>query len=103
MGEEPLASAGSPGSGPFLQRIRSRWAGISWLALVQTLGPVLIAGALVLAAAVHFVRSAPPSTLTIASAAPGSRFNLAAQQYLQILARNRIKLIVLPPEGSSDH
>jgi TRAP-type uncharacterized transport system substrate-binding protein len=103
MGEEPLASAGSPGSGPFLQRIRSRWARISWLALAQTLGPVLIVGALVVAAAVHFVRSAPPSKLTIASGAPGSRFNLAAQQYRKILARNGIKLIVLTTEGSSDN
>jgi len=103
MGEDTPPSAGSPGDEAFIRRLRSRLAKVSWLAMAQTMGPVLLVGAIVIFAAVHFVRSAPPSKLTIASGAPGSRFNLAAQQYRKILARNGITLKVLTTEGSSDN
>jgi TRAP-type uncharacterized transport system substrate-binding protein len=84
-------------------RLVARFSGISWQALAQTLGTVLLVGAIVIFAAVHFVRSAPPSKLTIASGAPGSRFNLAAKQYQKIMARNGIALKVVETEGSSDN
>jgi TRAP-type uncharacterized transport system substrate-binding protein len=51
----------------------------------------------------HFVRPAPPKTLTIASGAPGSKFNLVAQQYRKILAHNGITLKILVTEGSLDN
>ena len=49
------------------------------------------------------MRPAPPSTVTIASGPAGSRFNLVAQRYQKILARNGIKLVVLTTQGSQDN
>jgi TRAP-type uncharacterized transport system substrate-binding protein len=74
-----------------------------WFDIAQTLGPALVGLAIVVFAAVHFVRPAPPNTLTIASGASGSRFNLVAQQYQKILARNGIQLKIVTTEGSSDN
>jgi TRAP-type uncharacterized transport system substrate-binding protein len=54
-------------------------------------------------AALHFVRSAPPHTLTISSGPKGSNFESIAQRYSRILARNGIKLNVLPSQGSLEN
>src|SRR5580704_10588983 len=67
--------------------------------LARTLGPALIVSAIVILVALHFVRPAPPNNLTIASGAPGSRFNLAAEQYKKILAHNGITLKIITTEG----
>jgi TRAP-type uncharacterized transport system substrate-binding protein len=81
----------------------SRVNTISWLALVQSVGPpVLICAALVWAA-LHFIRSAPPHTLTISSGPKGSSFDAIAQRYSRILARNGIQLKVVPSAGSLDN
>ena len=45
---------------------------ISWRDLAATLGPVLILSVLAIVAALHFVRPAPPHTLTISSGPNGS-------------------------------
>ena len=74
-----------------------------WFIVAQVLGPVLIVGAAVIFTALHFVRPAPPSTLTIAGGPPGSKFNLVAQQYQKILARNGITLKIVATEGSLDN
>jgi hypothetical protein len=74
-----------------------------WLDVAQVLGPVLIVGLAVIFTALHFVRPAPPSTLTIAGGPPGSKFNLVAQQYQKILARNGITLKIVATEGSLDN
>ena len=87
----------------FFQRLMSADSGSIWLDLLQTLGPVLLLFAIIAFAALHFVRPAPPSALTIASGVPGSRFNLAAQKYQKVLARNGIKLNIAATEGSSDN
>jgi TRAP-type uncharacterized transport system substrate-binding protein len=54
-------------------------------------------------AALHFVKSAPPHTLTLSSGPKGSSFETIAQRYSKILARNGIQLKVLPSEGSLDN
>jgi TRAP-type uncharacterized transport system substrate-binding protein len=89
--------------GRLLARLLPGNTGSFWLDLAQTLGPVLIVVAIVIATALHFVRPAPPSVLTIASGAPDSRFNLVAKQYQKILARNGIKLKIITTEGSADN
>jgi TRAP-type uncharacterized transport system substrate-binding protein len=76
---------------------------IFWVDLAQTLGPVLLVSAIVVVCALHFVRPAPPKTLTIASGAAGSRFESVAQKYQKILARNGITLKILNTEGSLDN
>jgi TRAP-type uncharacterized transport system substrate-binding protein len=74
-----------------------------WQDVAQTLVPVLIVSAIVIFSALHFVRPAPPSTLTLASGAPGTKFNSVAHQYQKILARNGITLKIIATEGSVDN
>jgi TRAP-type uncharacterized transport system substrate-binding protein len=81
----------------------ARVTNISWLALVQTVGPPVLVCAVLVWAALHFVKSAPPHTLTLSSGPKGSSFETIAQRYSQILARNGIQLKVLPSEGSLDN
>ncbi len=50
-----------------------------------------------------FFYMAIPSTLTIASGPPGSIFYKNAEKYKEILAKEGIKLIVLPSEGSIEN
>jgi len=76
---------------------------VSWWALTQTLGPILLLGALAIWAALHFVRSAPPHSLTISSGSKGSIFETNAQKYAKILARNGIQLKVLESAGSMEN
>ena len=78
-------------------------AKIVWVDAVQTLAPVLLLIACVLFAALHFVRPAPPGVLTMASGARGSRFDLVAEKYQKILARNGITLKLVETEGSEDN
>jgi TRAP-type uncharacterized transport system substrate-binding protein len=76
---------------------------VSWRAVAETLGPLVILSALALFAALHYVRPAPPDTLTIASGPAGSTFRAAAEKYQKILARNAVKLKIVPSEGSLDN
>ena len=81
----------------------SRQWNISWWAFAQTVAPIVLICIALVWAAVHFVHSAPPHNLTISSGPPGSSFDTIAQRYSKILARNGIKLKVLPSEGSLDN
>ena len=103
MGEDTPGTEGGSKLKAFLLRLLPRNSTNFWLDLARSLGPVLIVSAIAIFAALHFVRPAPPSTLTIASGAPGSRFNLVAQGYQKILARNRITLKIVTTEGSLDN
>ncbi len=83
--------------------IPSKSSNISVWAFVQTvLPPVLVCIALVWVA-LHFVRSAPPRTLTISSGPVGSSFETIAQRYAKILARNGIRLKVETSAGSLEN
>jgi TRAP-type uncharacterized transport system substrate-binding protein len=80
-----------------------RVSNISWLAFIQSVGPPLLVCAALVWAALHFIRSAPPHTLTISSGPTGSSFDTIAQRYSKILARNGIQLKVIPSAGSLDN
>ena len=84
-------------------RLPLRITSISWWDLTHTLGPILLASAAAIWLTLHFVRPAPPNTLTLSSGPPGSSFALLAQRYRAILARNGITLKVLPSEGSLEN
>jgi TRAP-type uncharacterized transport system substrate-binding protein len=81
----------------------SKSGNVSWWAFVQTVGPVVLVCVALVWAAVHFVQSAPPHTLTISSGPQGSSFEAIAERYKKILARNGIQLKILPSEGSIDN
>src|SRR5512146_1779605 len=81
----------------------ARFSGISLRDLVVTVGPVLLITALAIGAAFWFMRPAPPKTITIASGPAGSNFRLTAEKYRKILARNGVKLQIVPTEGSLEN
>jgi len=68
-----------------------------------TIGVMLFAGAVIVFAIFWFIHSAPPRTLTITSGPPGSSFERNAEAYRDILARHRVKLKILPSEGSLEN
>src|SRR5580698_3444735 len=84
-------------------RLSLKVTAVSWRDLFQTVGPVLLISTVAVLLALHFVRPAPPSSLTISTGPAGSSFQSAAQQYQKILARNGIKLKILTSEGSLDN
>jgi TRAP-type uncharacterized transport system substrate-binding protein len=53
-----------------------------------------------LLAVVWFIRSSPPSKLTISSGPAGSSFQRVAESYQKILATHDVTLIILPSAGS---
>jgi hypothetical protein len=83
-----------------LRRFRIDIARVSWRDLAATLGPFLLVSALAFWIAYHFVRPAPPDTITMTSGPEGSTFRNYAERYRRILARNGVKLEILPSEGS---
>lgn len=82
---------------------RARISAISWRDMAVTIGPFALVCAAVVGAIVWFLNPAPPTTLTISSGPEGSAFYRYAEQYRAILARNGIKLVVLPSEGSAEN
>ncbi|HEX8756011.1 MAG TPA: TAXI family TRAP transporter solute-binding subunit [Steroidobacteraceae bacterium] len=73
---------------------------ISWWDLAHTLGPILLASAAAIWLALHFVRPAPPHTLTMSTGPKGSSFQRDAERYRAILAENGIDLKIVPSAGS---
>jgi TRAP-type uncharacterized transport system substrate-binding protein len=80
-----------------------RISSVSWWTFVQTVGPAVLVCAVIVWATLHFIRSAPPHTLTISSGPKGSNFETVAQRYSKILARSGIKLNVIPSAGSIEN
>lgn len=76
---------------------------ISLRDLLTSVGPFLLVFLACVAIMLHFVHPAPPTTLTISSGPDGSAFRRVADRYQKILARNGIRLQVLPSEGSQDN
>lgn len=90
---KPRARAERGWSLPVLGRV-SRWY------FTHTLLPVVLVGAAAIWLTLHFVRPSPPRSLTISAGPPGSSYMLLAEHYRTILARNGIKLKILPSQGS---
>ena len=81
-------------------RLSERFLSISWRDLAIAAGPIVLFTVLVTWATYHFVRPAPPDTITITTGAEGSMFRTTAERYKRILARNGVALQILPSEGS---
>ena len=73
---------------------------VSWRDLAFALGPVILISAIAIWVAFHFVRPAPPDAITITTGSDGSSYRTNAEKYQTILARNGVKLTILPSEGS---
>ena len=70
---------------------------------VQVMIPAVVVSALVMFAAFHLVRPAPPNSLIMASGPAGSKFHAVAVRYQQILAKNGITLKLVTTQGSLDN
>ena len=81
----------------------ARFIRVSLHDLVVTVGPVILVTIIAIGGAYWFVRPAPPDTITITSGPKGSTFQLNAEKYRAILARNGVKLRMVPSEGSLDN
>jgi TRAP transporter TAXI family solute receptor len=81
----------------------ARFSEISFRDLAVSAGPLFLITAVVIVAAYWYVRPAPPNTITMISGPPGSVFQLTAEKYRKILARNDVKLRILPSEGSLEN
>src|SRR5262249_7668968 len=53
--------------------------------------------------ALHYVRPAPPRTIVMTGGAEGSSFQISAQRYRDILARQGVTVKVLPSQGSLEN
>ena len=84
-------------------RIPLRIQRVSWHDLAVSLGLVLLVSVVAIWIAFHFVRPAPPNTITMASGPEGTTLWTHAEQYRKILARNGVTLKILPSEGSLDN
>lgn len=84
-------------------RLTTRFTGVSWRDLALTLGPILLITFLAIWLAFRFVRPAPPDTIVLTSGADGSIFRANAEKYRAILARNGVKLEILPSQGSLEN
>jgi len=73
---------------------------ISWRDLFATAIPVILLSAIAIAVAYRFVQPAPPDTITMTSGPAGSSLRTIAERYRPILARNGVRLEVIPSDGS---
>lgn len=76
---------------------------VSWRDLALILVPFVLLVAAAFWVTLKFVQPAPPDTLTITSGPEGSSFANIAQRYQKILARQGVKLKILPSQGSVDN
>lgn len=81
-------------------RFVARVIAVSWRDLIVTMGPIVAVSGAAIWLAIRLIQPAPPDTLTITAGPPGSSFWNAAERYKAILARNGVKLKVLPSAGS---
>jgi TRAP transporter TAXI family solute receptor len=83
--------------------LRTRFSAVSLWALTQTLAPIVLVSALFIWAALHFMQSAPPRTITISTGPAGSAFDTMGDRYAKILARSGITLKVIRSAGSLEN
>ena len=84
-------------------RIGSRLTALFGRGLVLSMALIALAGLLIMLVSVLLTNSAAPTSLTIASGPPGSVFQKTAERYQAILAREGVKVKILPSGGSLDN
>lgn len=84
-------------------RIQSLFAELFGLGRAVSLGVVILFSLIILFAVFWFFYSAPPSTITMTAGPVDSVFDVNAERYAKILARNGVKLKILRSEGSLEN
>src|SRR5262245_34977755 len=80
-----------------------RMASASWRDLLFVGLPTLLVAAVAIAVAVKAARFAPPNTIRFVSGPDGSGYRNQAEKYQKILARDGVKLEILPSRGALDN
>ena len=70
---------------------------------LTALSSIIFTSVVIIAGLFWFFHSAPPSTIIITSGDDGTAFRKNAEKYAKILARNGVKLKILPSEGSLEN
>ena len=86
---------------PLLPRFKI--SGVSWRDAALTYGPFVLLLIVVVWIGLHFMQPAPPDTIVMTSGADGSMFQVYAGRYAKILARQGVKLKILPSQGSLEN
>ena len=86
-----------------LSRIQANFAEFFGLSRPIALITIGLLSLVTIFAVFWFSHSAPPDTITITSGPEGSIFRANAEKYGKILARNGVKLKILPSEGSQEN
>ena len=76
---------------------------IYWRDAALTFGPFLVLVIVAFWIAFHYVRPAPPRTIVMTSGIEGSNFQITAERYRAILARQGVTLKILPSQGSLEN
>jgi NMT1-like family len=84
-------------------RIHTNFAEYFGLSKAIALSAIALFSLVTIFALFWFFHSAPPDTITITSGPEGSIFRANAEKYGKILARNGVKLKILPSEGSQEN
>ena len=84
-------------------RIPTRWMRVSWRDLLLTAGPIVLLVVIAVWIALIYASPAPPTTIVITSGASDSSFRRQAERYRDILAKNGVKLEILPSDGSLEN
>ncbi len=82
---------------------RPKMSRVYWRDVAVTVGPFVL---LVVAAfwiAFHYVRPAPPRSIVMTSGIEGSTFQVSAERYREILARQGVTLKIVPSQGSLEN
>lgn len=93
----------SPGRKIGLAQLQAMFTETFGLSRAVSLSAILLISAATILAVFWFFYSGPPKTITITSGPEGSVFRITAQRYAKILARDRVKLKILPSEGSLEN
>ncbi|HEX9020412.1 MAG TPA: TAXI family TRAP transporter solute-binding subunit [Nitrospirota bacterium] len=91
------------GSKGVFSRLQSMLGELFGLSRPVSFGAALLFTLIALFVVFWFFYSAPPSTITITTGPEGSISRMNAEKYAKILARNGVKLKILPSEGSLDN
>lgn len=86
-----------------MPRTLLRMARVSWRDLATTLGPFILLLVAAFAVALHFIHPAPPRTVVMSAGRPGTIFQVMAERYRAILARQGVALKIVPSEGSIEN
>src|SRR5512138_211817 len=82
---------------------RLKMSRLYWRDVAVTIGPFVLLVVLAFWIAFHYVRPAPPRTIVMTSGIEGSTFQISADRYAKILAREGVTLKVIPSQGSLEN